>query len=252
MPFIYLPDGFTITDAEFRASKDAQERVYSIEGGRQADRTYLDALGHARWDTDYLTLRMAGYAHEAALQEMRVRIRAAWQPAALPALETSPPTPAMPAPPGQLPIPTPPSTGLLVGPGNVRTPDPALGARLPLPSYGAQVVASVGRVFPALLRNSCQDDPGGTWEWLDWVVDTLRTHDLRWGYNGKRGNAQDPSKDVVTYHYGAGEAALSTAVYIIDVIGGHCGPTPSAIFNDVTQVTIDGGTIGRWISRGRF
>ena len=37
---------------------------------------------------------------------------------------------------------------------------------------------------------------------MDQVVDTLRTYDTRWGYNGKRGNTNDPSKDVVAYHYG--------------------------------------------------
>ena len=87
---------------------------------------------------------------------------------------------------------------------------------------------------------------------MDQVVDTLRTYDTRWGYNGKRGNANDPSKDVVDYHYGAGPDEGTTEVYIIDIIGGHCGATPSPIWNDVTDVTLQSGTIGRWTSRGRF
>ena len=87
---------------------------------------------------------------------------------------------------------------------------------------------------------------------MDQVVDTLRTYDTRWGYNGKRGNAGDPSKDVITYHYGAGPDEGSTDVYIIDIIGGHCGATPSPIWNDVTAVTLQSGTIGRWISRGQI
>lgn len=242
MPTFTLPDNFTVTDAEFTESKQEQERVYSIEGNRQAGRSYLDGLGHARWDTDYVTMRMAGYTHQAALQEMRVRIREAWTPP-LPPLEQHVP------PPNNQPIPP---AGLLLGPGNFRTPDPAPGApRLALPSYGLAVVESVGRAFPQLLRNSCQS-AGGNWEWLDWCVDTLRTHDQRWGYNGKRGNANDPSQDVVTFHYGPGPESNSTEVYIVDVIGGHCGASPSAIFNDVTDATAAGGTIGRWISRGRF
>jgi hypothetical protein len=121
----------------------------------------------------------------------------------------------------------------------------------PLPSYGASVVAAVARANPGALQNSCQDS-GGTWQFMDQVVDTLRTYDTRWGYNGKRGNANDPSKDVVTYHYGPGADTNSTDVYIIDIINGHCGATPSAGWNDVTQVTLSSGTIGRWISRGRF
>ena len=139
--------------------------------------------------------------------------------------------------------------GVPTGPGG-RTPDPT-GGRLPLPSYAAGVVQAVARANPAALANSCQDS-GGTWQFMDQVVDTLRTYDTRWGYNGKRGNANDPSKDVVTYHYGAGPDANSTDVYIIDVIGGHCGPTPSPVWSDVTDITISSGTIGRWISRGRF
>ena len=46
--------------------------------------------------------------------------------------------------------------------------------------------------IPGALPNSCQDH-GGTWQFMDQVVDTLRTYDTRWGYNGKRGNANDPS-----------------------------------------------------------
>jgi len=44
----------------------------------------------------------------------------------------------------------------------------------------------------------------------------------------KRGNVGDMSQDVGDYYYGAGDPVESaTDVYIIDVIGGHCGPSPS-------------------------
>ena len=121
----------------------------------------------------------------------------------------------------------------------------------PLPSYGFSVVEAVARANPAALRNSCQDH-GGSWQFMDQVVDTLRTYDTRWGYNGKRGNANDPSLDVVAYNYGAGADQGSTQVYIVDIIGGHCGPNPTATWIDVTAVTLNSGNIGRWISRGRF
>ena len=49
-----------------------------------------------------------------------------------------------------------------------------------------------------------------------------------------------------------GRMQNSTEVYIIDIIGGHCGATPSPTWIDVTGVTLSSGTIGRWISRGRF
>jgi hypothetical protein len=135
--------------------------------------------------------------------------------------------------------------GVPRGPGG-RGPDNG-----PLPSYGYDVVRQVAAANPGALANSCQEH-GGSWQFMDQVVDTLRTYDTRWGYNGKRGNANDPSMDVVAYHYGPGPDTNSTEVYIIDIIGGHCGPTPSPIWNDVTQVTLSSGTIGRWISRGRF
>ena len=158
-------------------------------------------------------------------------------------------TPAPPAPPPGGGGPGMPLTGLPTGPGG-RTPDPQ-GGRLPLPGYGSNVVRAVAAAYPQLLANSCQEH-GGTWQFLDLVVDTLRTYDTRWGYNGKRGNANDPSLDVITYHYGPGPDQGSTDVYIIDTIGGHCGPTPSPVWNDVTDITVNSGTIGRWISRGRF
>ncbi len=156
-------------------------------------------------------------------------------------------TPAPPAPPLP-PVTAPGSGGVPLGPGG-RTADPS-GGRLPLPNM-ASLVAAVARANPGPLQNSCQEQ-GGSWQFMDIAVDTLRTYDTRWGYNGKRGNANDPSHDVVTYHHGPGSDQNSTAVYIIDIIGGHCGPTPSAGWIDVTEVTRNAGSIGRWISRGRF
>ena len=138
--------------------------------------------------------------------------------------------------------------GVPKGPGG-RAADPH-GGRLVLPNM-ASVIQAVARANPAAIQNSCQDS-GGSWQFMDSVVDTLRTYDTRWGYNGKRGNAGDPSKDVIDYHWGDGPDANSTDVYIIDIINGHCGSTPSAGWNDVTDVTLGSGTIGRWISRGRF
>jgi hypothetical protein len=136
------------------------------------------------------------------------------------------------------------------GPGGGRTPDPAPGSRLPLPNMSA-TVSAVANQYPSLLLNSCQEH-GGSWAFLDALVDTMRQTDTRWGYNWKRGNVGDPSMDVLDYHYGPGADEGSTNVYIIDVIGGHCGSNPTPVFNDVTPATIAGGGIGRWTGRGRF
>ena len=154
----------------------------------------------------------------------------------------TPPAPAVPTP-------SPSNPGVPLGNGG-RTPNPPTGQRLPLPNM-ANVVQAVAAANPAALQNSCQDN-GGSWQFMDKVVDTLRTYDSRWGYNGKRGNVNDPSKDVVDYNWGSQADQGTTDVYIIDIINGHCGATPSAGWNDVTEVTLNSGTIGRWISRGRF
>jgi hypothetical protein len=131
-----------------------------------------------------------------------------------------------------------------------RTPDPEEGTRLPLPNMSG-LIARMASEHQDTFRNSCQDQ-GGSWEFMDLVVDELRRQDTRWGYNWKRGNAGDPSKDVVDYHWGRGDDEGSTEVYIIDVIGGHCGGNPTPIWNDVTDVTFNSGTVGRWTGRGRF
>ena len=139
-----------------------------------------------------------------------------------------------PAPPPQGPSPVPPPTGN-------RTPDPPPGQILPLPGYGPSVVGQLAAAFPGALRNSC-----GNHEWLLRLVYQLRQIDTRWGLNWKRGRIGDLSEDVVTYNFGAGPDENSTNVYIIDVIGGHCGGNPGPNWQDQTQATRNAGTIGRW------
>ena len=126
-----------------------------------------------------------------------------------------------------------------------RTPDPAPGQRLPMPGYASGIVNSMASQYSGDLRNSCREH-GGNNRWLYRVVQRLRERDSRWGLNWKRGNVNDMSQDVVTYHYGPGRDEGSTAVYIIDVIAGHCGPNPGPNWNDVTEATRRGNTIGRW------
>ena len=104
---------------------------------------------------------------------------------------------------------------------------------------------------PGALANSCQSH-GGSWQFMDQVVDTLRTYDTRWGYNGKRGNVGDPSHDAIAYNHGGGADQGSSDVYIIDIVAGHCGSSPGPAWIDVTGVTLQSGAIGRWTSRGRF
>lgn len=144
--------------------------------------------------------------------------------------------------------PQPPGAGS--GGANFRTPDPPPGQRLPLP-FRLDVVNRVAAQYPGAVRNSCQEH-GGTWEFMDRVVDELRKEDNRWGYNWKRGNVGDPSLDVITYHHGPGPSEGSTAVYIIDILLSHCGNSPVPAWIDQTQATADSRSVGRWTGRGRF
>lgn len=135
------------------------------------------------------------------------------------------------------------SSGGLVTEG-FRTPDPAPGTRLPLPNESGLVNDEFNRNYSDW-QNSCQTTQGERgWVWLDKLIDRLRAKDLRWGYNGKRGNPNDPSQDIVDYHYGAGNSQLSTSVYIIDVMFGHCGNATSPAWIDQTSVTVNSGTVG--------
>jgi hypothetical protein len=137
----------------------------------------------------------------------------------------------------------PPGSPLVPGGTGFRTPDPPAGQRLPRPNH-ANNVQAFANLNPGLLRNSCQPE-GGSWAFMDGAVDTLQAIDLRYGYNCKRGNCNDPSNDVISYHWGAGPDEGSSNVYCIDLISGHCGANPSITWSDVTGVTLDSGTVCR-------
>lgn len=128
-------------------------------------------------------------------------------------------------------------------------PDPA-----PVPGSPPEMSSTVRDVAneePGLLAASCVN-AGGNNDFLHAVVDRLRQSDNRWGYNWKRGNIGDMSQDVVDYYYGDGAPQEdSPEVFIVDIIGGHCGAVRPS-WTDVTQATRDGGTIGRWTSLNRF
>ena len=116
--------------------------------------------------------------------------------------------------------------------------------RKPRPNHSG-IARNVASAFPGSLRNSCQDH-GGSWDFMDRVVDSLRAVDGRYGYNAKRGNMNDASLDVVSYFYGNHtEFQGSPQVYIFDIIGGHCGADPFVVWTDVTDITFQSGTLGR-------
>lgn len=120
------------------------------------------------------------------------------------------------------------------------------------PPDGSPVVNAVAAEHPDWLQGSCVA-AGGNNDFLLEVVRRLREQDDRWGLNWKRGVVGDLSQDVVDYHYGEGLSEESTDVYIIDIIGGHCpkdATPPQPAWIDVTQATLDGGTVGMWTLAG--
>jgi hypothetical protein len=81
------------------------------------------------------------------------------------------------------------------------------------------------------------------------VIDRLRLTDTRWGYNCKRGNCNDPSRDAIAYHWGPGPDEGSPDVYVVDIITGHCSAAAHPGWLDVTGV---GGALAAWTGWGRF
>ena len=146
-----------------------------------------------------------------------------------------------------IPVAPPPTANNNTGNCTPAAPISPLGAgetRKPRPNESA-VVNAIANQFPAALRNSCQDH-GGSWEFMDRTVDALRLRDGRWGYNAKRGFMHDASHDVVSYFWANGDNINNRhEVYIIDIIGGHCGSTPVTAWNDVTGETERQNAIGR-------
>jgi hypothetical protein len=130
-----------------------------------------------------------------------------------------------------------------MGPGETRKPRP----------NDSAIVRGIANANPGLLAGSCQEH-GGSWEFMDRSIDALRAKDGRYGYNCKRGNCNDPSVDVASYFWGNHDQFEgSSQVYIFDLIGGHCGPTPVVTWGDVTDITYSSGTVGRttYPRRGR-
>lgn len=105
---------------------------------------------------------------------------------------------------------------------------------VPLPD-GLGLVLAYANAHPAELADSCQSS-GGSWDFMDGLVAFLQGHDERYGFLGQRSNPDDLAEDAITYYHGALppiEGSLNT--YGFDVISGHCGPSPSAAFQNVTD-----------------
>ncbi len=129
-------------------------------------------------------------------------------------------------------------------PAGPRTANPRTGRRLPVPSYARSVVINMASVYRGDLLNSCRE-AGGNNQWMFKVLRELRRLDSRWQLNWKRGGEGDLSQDVITWNNGSLPDEGTIDVNIFDIIGGHCGGNPTWNWEDVTQKTLDGGTIGK-------
>jgi hypothetical protein len=132
-------------------------------------------------------------------------------------------------------------------PPGPRSPNPPPGTLLPFRGQDGAVVERLARERPDLLHASCREH-GGNNRFMFEAVRRLRAVDNRYGLNWKRGNFGDLSQDIVTYNASSesDEGARSPNIYIIDIIGGHCGSNPSAAWINQTQATRNAGTIGIW------
>jgi len=230
------PAGDLIYRFEIATAPDPSSIIAIVSASPGADGTTSISLGTLPWDRTFYWRVFATDGSTSGPHSGVMSFRTPAPPA---------PPPPPPPPPGPGPGPGPPGP---LPPGG-RAPDPPPGQRLPLPDM-SHVVRQVAASRPDLLQGSCQEH-GGSWGFMDLVVDTLRTYDTRWGYNWKRGRVGDPSLDVVDYHWGRGPSEGSTEVYLIDVVGRHC-EAPSATWTDVTDATYNNGGVGRWTGRGRF
>lgn len=112
------------------------------------------------------------------------------------------------------------------------------------------VVEAVAARYPNWLWESC----GNHFFMYEVVAELrLRTGTNRWGLNWKRGVVGDMSHDIVNYYNGPEGSNMrnDTRVRIFDIIAGHSQTcpnqaTPAANWQDQTQATINGGTVGRW------
>lgn len=138
-------------------------------------------------------------------------------------------------------------------PPGPRAANPAPGQVLPLPGYGRDIINQLASERPDLVFSSCREF-GGNNRFMFESVRRLRQRDTRWGLNWKRGNVGDVSQDIVSFNgsslpdegASSGPSASNRNIWIVDMIGGHCGARPGPNWEDVTGLTIERGARAVW------
>lgn len=109
----------------------------------------------------------------------------------------------------------------------------ATGLDVPLADL-SDIVDAYAVANPSQLANSCLAQ-GGTWDFMDGVVAALMAADERVGWCGQRGDPNDAAEDAICYW---GRESLPPIAgepgnYVVDIIVGHCGPSPGPTWNSV-------------------
>ena len=113
------------------------------------------------------------------------------------------------------------------------------------PQNRLDVVERIAQDYPQDFDEAHHFELGDrAWIFIRRLAYALHQTDRRWGMNGRRGNPNDLSADATPYR---GGPDASGGVFLIDVIAGAGGRDPQPAWFDVTQATIDAGTIGIWV-----
>lgn len=93
------------------------------------------------------------------------------------------------------------------------------------------VVERVSAEDPARFRAAHREGDPRRYDWIKAVAWALHQEDARWGLNGKRGNPDDLSMDVVTFRVGPTDRHVEA----FDICGACGGGNPSVVWNDITD-----------------
>ena len=100
---------------------------------------------------------------------------------------------------------------------------PTSGTPLPIP-FGSEATArNAANSNSNYLASSCHNT-----NFRDAIVNALRNSDQRWGYVSK-GGCSTTSKDSIAYR----ATNSDTGIWIVDIIGNHCGTGPTFTWNIV-------------------
>lgn len=113
--------------------------------------------------------------------------------------------------------------GVLLSAGNVWAQERAPNRR--------DVVEAVSAADPARFACAHVESRSCKLDWIKAVAAALHATDARWGLNGKRGNPNDISMDVVTWRIGP----TDRHVQAFDICGACGGGNPSVVWSDITN-----------------